>query len=575
MEPLTVCLLSPGQVESYARHYKRDENLFAEEENKCKSQQQQALREIDEIQNEIKNLGVKNDPGDQPDFEPFVKPICSTVGWIWGVCVVLVFLLHCCIWVLNLLFNIPWNTWEWTKVCFMYGLYAELACFVGGAGIYGIAYWIWNSRKKAFLEWMEQLTSLKADLRSKKKDVEILNSSISNINTNRQNILACAFRLILSLPIRSIATSDFDKMRKTFFKTLDDFKNFQAISDPTDRIEAMFSYYDTKLALFHEVSIPSEAISAESLQTVKNAITKAESFRSVWNLSETNESYVTKLTSDNSIYNANSLDANIDEFKALLEMDTSGFLTKHDSGALEKQVAGLNKIFGSTVAFYDQYNNLINKINHALGVVRLVAYRNIYLGAELLNIVHEGAGGGKLTTAFDSIEGSVDLSKSKVKIETFTTSDAISSMIASGLDSITTSVSNVLNDKKATKYALNNPKAAAIAVAGQAAFAIIDSGIKAWKKRNAKIEGLLKQEEKLIENQKKVVDSYLMNFSSSERALELIKAIIKVNDGFLSIYTPIYKKVFIDRSFVSVSMTELQQLALAISEYKKISDSKL
>ena len=412
-------------------------------------------------------------------------------------------------------------------------------------------------------------------MKAKNKDLEVLNRSISNIITNRQNILACAFRLILSLPIRSIAASDFDTMHKAFFKTLDNSKSFQSIEEPTERLKALFSFYDAKLELFHKVSIPSEAISTEVLQTVRSAITKAESSRGVWKLSESNESYVAKLIRDNSHYTANSLDANIDEFKELLEMDTSGFLTKHDSDALEQQVGGLNKIYRSTVDFYDRHNNLIEKINHTLGVVRLVAYRYIYLGAELLNIVHEGAGGGKLTTAFDSIEGTVDLAKSNVKIESFTTSDAISGMIASGLDSITTSVSNVLNDKQAAKFAMNNPKTTAIAVAGQAAFAIIDSGIKAWKKRNAKIDGLLKKEEQIIENQKKVVDSYLMNLSSSERALELIKAIIKVNEGFLSIYTPISQKVFIDKSFASVSMTELQQLALAIGEYKKISDSKL
>ena len=79
----------------------------------------------------------------------------------------------------------------------------------------------------------------------------------------------------------------------------------------------------------------------------------------------------------------------------------------------------------------------------------------------------------------------------------------------------------------------------------------------------------------MIKNMEALVDSYLMNLSSSKRALELIKAIIKANDGFTAIYAPLSNKVFVDKSIDSVSMTELQELAIAISEYKKISDSKL
>lgn len=575
MNPISINLLSQTQIEQYARTYKRDEQPFSEDENKCNSQLKEAKKEADDLKQRIKDLGKKEDPGIKPDYKPFVKPLCQTLGWIWGISVLLVFLFHCVIWIGKLVFDISWDTWSWTKTCFMYGLYIEISCFIGGSIVYGLAYWFWNHRKKTYFEWKTKLQSLKTELSLANSNIKKLNQSLANIVVNRQNILAYAYKLRLSLPIRCIPANDLEKAQKTLFKFLDQKEAIDSISDPMKKFEDLLDFYNRKLKLFYNVSIPSEAISTEVLQTVNNAITEAESSRSVWILSESNESYVTKLIRDNSRYTANSLDANIDEFKELLEMDTSGFITKHDSGALEKQVAGLEKIFSSTVAFYDRHNNQINKINHALGVVRLVAYRNIYLGAELLNIVREGAGGGKLTTAFDSIDDSVDLAKSKVKIENFTTSDAISGMIASGLDSLTTSVSTILNDKNTTKLAINNPKATAIAVAGQAAFAIIDSGIKAWKKRNAKIEGLLKKEEQLIENLEKVVDSYLMNLSSSERALELITAIIKVNDGFLTIYSPLSKKVFIDKSLAAISMTELQQLALAIGEYKKISDSKL
>ena len=74
---------------------------------------------------------------------------------------------------------------------------------------------------------------------------------------------------------------------------------------------------------------------------------------------------------------------------------------------------------------------------------------------------------------------------------------------------------------------------------------------------------------------KALVDSYLKNYSSTERAVELIAAIVNANQGFMSIYNPISKKVFIDKSLNAVTMAELQQLTQAIGAYKKISDSKL
>lgn len=575
MKPLSISILPQGSIEQYARDYKRDEKLFVEEENKCKSQKKEAQRQVSEIKNEIKKLGVKRDPGYEPDYEPYVKPVCSTLGWIWGISTVLVFFFHCCIWVVKLLFDISWDTWAWTKTCFIYGLYAEIACFLGGTIVYGIAYWIWKSRKHAFIEWKAKREFLNNKLKETESQIGTLNRSIGNIIKNRQDILAYAYKLQLALPVRSIDADKFDQLHQLLFKTLDSRKAVNSISDPSKRLEALYSYYNSKLDLFNKISIPSESLTRTVLNIVKNAIDTSAGSRGILKLPEAEASYVAELAQDNSRYTSSSMDAKIDKFDELLEMNTSGFFTKHDSGALEKQVTGLANVLNSSVDFYKKYSRLTQKVNEALGIVRLVAYRNIYLGAELLNIVHEGAGGGKLTTAYDSIDEKITLMDSKHKMESFTTSEAISDILGSGLDSITATITCVLNDKKATKYAVNNPKAAAIAVAGEAAFAMINKGIEAWKKRNAKIEGMLKREEEIIQNMRTVVDTYLKNLSSTERALELMKAIIKVNEGFLTIYTPLSKKVFIDKSLASVSMTELQQLTLAIGEYKKISDSKL
>lgn len=583
MNPMSINLLSQAQIEQYAKTYERNDRPFSEDENKCKSQLKAAQHKADDIKRQIKTLGKREDPGIQPDYEPFVKPLCRIVGWIWGISVLLVFLFHCIIWIGKLVFDISWDTWSWTKTCFIYGLYIEIACFLGGSIVYGFAYWFWNYSENAYKKWKAKRQSLKSELSSANSNIKELDKSLANIDVNRQNILAYAYKLRLSLPIRCIPVQDLEKAQKTLFEFLDQKETIDSISNPNEKFGSLMDFYDSKLKLFYKASIPSEATSGEVLNTVKSALLKLDNSRGELLLSEIKANYINNLSKSNSNYSANSLDSRIDEFKALLEMNTSGFFTKHDSSALTKQVAGLNLTFKNSLDFYKTHEALINKINHTLGVVRLVAYRNIYLGAELLNVVREGAGGGKLTTAADSIDCSLQIAGTVLKIEEFSTSAAVSDMLASGIgsfiDSCINSVDNIVSNKKVCKYAADNPKQAALFIAGNAAFdmieTMIESSIDAWERRNKKIKSLIKQEESLIKNMERLVDSYLMNHASAERALELIQALIKANNGFTTIYKPLFKKVFIDKSIDSVTMAELQELALSISAFKKISDSKL
>lgn len=122
MNPMSINILPQAQIEQYAKTLGRNDRPFSEDENICKSQRKAAQSKADNLKRQIKALGKKEDPGIQPDYEPFVKPLCRTVGWIWGISVLLMFLFHCVIWVGKLLFDISWDTWGWTKTCFMYGL---------------------------------------------------------------------------------------------------------------------------------------------------------------------------------------------------------------------------------------------------------------------------------------------------------------------------------------------------------------------------------------------------------------------------------------------------------------------
>ncbi|MDE6415665.1 MAG: hypothetical protein K2K68_01390 [Duncaniella sp.] len=562
-------------VEELAKVYSRNSEIFVKEEKDCKDELYTLENKKNILNKEIAGLGIKKDPGYSPDWESYVNPVCETIGKIWVVCLFLVFLFHCLIWVIKLLFNISWDTWGWTKTCFFWGLGALAVGAVGALLVYWVAYKIWSSNKAEYIEWRDELQRLTSILKSVEADIHQCKTSLKNIASNRRSTLLHAMHTRLGLPVRSIDSRNFGEIRTRFFDMLENKSKVDVISDPVIRQDASLKYYDEKLRMFFDVSIPSEAISKQVLGSFSKAVEVSGSMRGDVKIKELEKKSILSLKGSVSSYTEDSLDDEIDDFNRFLEMDTSGFFTKHDSALLEKQVNGLEEVYDKTNAFCQRYSKTVETVNNALGLVRLLAYRNIYLGAELLNIIRENAGGGKLSTAFDAVELTSGLKIKKLKIEQFSTKEAIGDILSAGANAAFDMIDNGLKDKNIRKAAQDNPKAAALAVAGVAAVAAINSGIDAWKKRNAKIEGLIKKEEAIISNMEQIVDSYLDSLASNERALELIMAIIKANQGFRAIYDSLYHKVFVSKDLQSVSMMELKQLTLALQEYKKISDSKL
>ena len=79
----------------------------------------------------------------------------------------------------------------------------------------------------------------------------------------------------------------------------------------------------------------------------------------------------------------------------------------------------------------------------------------------------------------------------------------------------------------------------------------------------------------IIKNIKLMVDNYTKGQSQLLRAIEIIKAIKKANDGYMNVYEPLKHKVFDEDQPTTVTMKDLQQLSLATKEYNKISQAKL
>ena len=200
-------------------------------------------------------------------------------------------------------------------------------------------------------------------------------------------------------------------------------------------------------------------------------------------------------------------------------------------------------------------------MNDILRYTRVCAYRNIFLGAELLNYIRDNAGGKTLKTVSDSINIDADLD-----IPVFSDKELSVDMI--GL--IGSSVKNTLvyygTNKEAARKAIDDPKAAAL----EAGLNFIGDF---FEKRAEVINNNLEQQQIILKKFPAIVDGYLDGKANTLRAIEIIRAIIKANKGFVKIYAPLRDKVF--KGGVLHSKEEMQQLVIATSEYNKISKAEL
>ena len=130
----------------------------------------------------------------------------------------------------------------------------------------------------------------------------------------------------------------------------------------------------------------------------------------------------------------------------------------------------------------------------------------------------------------------------------------------------------MLSDKDTRNFMKENPK---YALAG-AGLALIGAFIReAMDAREQSMENNTEAQERIVQAVQNIADGYVEAQSELFRCIELIRAIIKVNDGFMNIYEPIKQKVFSANNSEEITMKDVQQLTLALNEYNKVSKSTI
>ena len=277
-----------------------------------------------------------------------------------------------------------------------------------------------------------------------------------------------------------------------------------------------------------------------------------------------------KLQQYTALLNDNKMAPILRELNNVKNIDTKGFFGMQNLDALAEKTKLLQDLLREASAEYNELSQINNNIGYLLEYLRVCAYRNIYLGAELLNYLRDNAGGKSLTTE----KGTVDM---KIELENIDIS--FDSLRMDIVGNLTSSVSNcievgtkMLDDKEMVNFMKSNPKAALGLAAGAAAFSLVEGLV---TERNEKIKQNTKIQKDVIKNIKLMVDNYTKGQGSLLRAIEIIKAIKKANDGYMNVYEPLRHKVFDEGQLTSVTMKELQQMAMATKEYNKISQAKL
>jgi len=247
----------------------------------------------------------------------------------------------------------------------------------------------------------------------------------------------------------------------------------------------------------------------------------------------------------------------------LKEKDTTNWLGFTSTSKLSEQTENLKKLYEAAQNEFKELDDIREKVMFYLSLTRVKAFENLYFGVELLNVIRDNSGGKNLTKQEDVIK--FDLSS--IQIDDARSGKKVSLLNISS-NSVTQFFDKYENNERFARYVEANPKQAA-------ATQLVSMGMDYFRQRMESIEQNNAVQKQIFEAIPNMVDAYSEGQANLLRAIEIIRALSEANKGFNSIYSPLFEKVFVIGKMASVTLEEMQQLVLAVSEYNKISQSKL
>ena len=407
-----------------------------------------------------------------------------------------------------------------------------------------------------------------------KRDIPQLKMEIGYLNTVISENLFSEINGGCSIPIprKAINENTWEEMDGKLDNLVTSYSQYKDASETGSlKKRIVKEFFDKKLEFFYNVSIRNEA-GCEVYKKFAEQLHKAISimdfnllrmdFDEKALLVSKEYDFSTKVQSYKGVVEKMDISYLMKQYDVVKDMETSGYLGFTSIDKLASKTQNLQKLYTPIKREYDRLRKVSDEVNYYLTLVRTVAYRNIYLGVELLNYIRDNAGGKSLMTQKDKVNAGDVMNVGKVSSDSLQM-DSMNN-VANTLNGL---MSNALEDKQLRKFVMNNPKMAT----GAAALAVVGNLL---GERIEKIENNNELQKQLITSISQMVDGYNSGKAGLLRAIEVIKALSKANIGFLAIYAPLRDKFFVEEC-TTASMMDLQNLAKATQEYKHISDTKL
>lgn len=462
----------------------------------------------------------------------------------------------------------------WTIVMFAiaYGLFRWIHWLGMAMFVIEILILISDRRSKAkykrYEEEHENFLSTKERL---KKEIPHLKLEVEKFRYMVVEEFYAVINRVLAIPIPQDAICEdcWKQMNGSLAKLLDLYGNAQMATDAVQKSVCAKKYFDAKLAFVYEFSLKAESneVAYESFkkqllesQKTGNANVLRVDDRENSLLSTKKYDFYTSLDNYKMVLNGKHINWAIGQLNAVKDINVDNSFGFTNMDKLSGKTEQMRTIYESVKTEYDKLLDLSEKINNILTYARTVAYRNVYLGVELLNYIRDNAGGSKLTAQKDGVGvGAVDgLNGMEVSIDMDVTANVKDSL---------NSLAKELSNKEVRKFAVKNPKMAM----GAAALMVVGNYL---NERVEKINANNDLQEQMVKSIGQMVEGYNAGKAGMLRAIEITKALSNANIGFLAIYAPLRDKFFVE-GCTSATMADLQSLAKATQEYKHISDTKL
>ena len=549
-----------SEIDRNSDPYQRELSSQIDEYNK-------ETQKYDKISNELNNLEEVPKP---QHHKPIVKDAASISFGLSAAAVVLLFAFHCIIWVLKLIFNISWDTWGWTVNTFWFGLIASTIITICAA--------LYDKKQKEDYETNIELwkiydnkkTGLTERLERQENTLKQAERQIDNIIARQCNVMVFAIKNVLGIPCppNAVDKENYRRVKSLYLalKQKQDYMN-KLKANNEDVSERLLELTNLKLEFFYSFSLAAEVqphvYDEFAMMLKRNAVNNSKRRKELPKGTGRND--IESLPMCKQMLNNDSLSPVVSKFEAVSNRDTSNDFLSFMTSTKKKsqQTQEMQNLVEEAKEVYDKLMKINDKVSYALDYARACAYRNLYLGAELINYVRTTKGGTTLTTVKDGTD-MVDLGN---QVQHVDLSNCNTSAMDAALNTLASMGTTVMNNDYLKKAVMKNPKMtagiAAVAALGSAAVSYFDN-----------LSANADAQKNMIHAIHEISEGYIEGKANMLRAIEIIGAIVKCNDGFMSIYEPLRQRVF-EQGDVNLSKQDIVELAEAINKYKKVSDSKI